>query len=215
MSGIIIFVFSGIAAIPDRRPFRSPGAYPRPVILCVLCLSGSPPRPASCRSWPASCSGCRRGGTHRPDIADSGRPRSRHRRCRSPRQRDGLPVRGRRFLLSRRNELACRQRCGFRGVPWRGWRLSGRAAPQPTRSIFLRLRSREGTVRLCGDDLRDLRLHDIRDYIGLALQEPALFSTSVRDNIAFGRPKPAMTTSSPRQPRQRRRRVHCRARERP
>ena len=44
-------------------------------------------------------------------------------------------------------------------------------------------------MRLCGDDLRDLRLHDIRDYIGLVPQEPALFSTSVRDNIAFGRPE--------------------------
>ena len=45
-----------------------------------------------------------------------------------------------------------------------------------------------GTVRLCGEDLRDLSLGDIRQYIGLVPQEPALFSTSVRDNIGFGRP---------------------------
>ena len=45
-----------------------------------------------------------------------------------------------------------------------------------------------GTVRLCGEDLRDLALGDIRQYIGLVPQEPALFSTSVRDNIGFGRP---------------------------
>ena len=45
-----------------------------------------------------------------------------------------------------------------------------------------------GTVRLCGEDLRNLALGDIRQHIGLVPQEPALFSTSVRDNIGFGRP---------------------------
>ena len=45
-----------------------------------------------------------------------------------------------------------------------------------------------GTVRLGGQDLRDLALADIRGFIGLVPQDPALFSTSVRDNIAFGRP---------------------------
>ncbi len=45
-----------------------------------------------------------------------------------------------------------------------------------------------GRVRLCGQDLRDLDPGDIRDYIGLVPQDPALFSTSIRDNIAFGRP---------------------------
>ena len=46
-----------------------------------------------------------------------------------------------------------------------------------------------GTVRLCGEDLRALCLTDIRGYIGLVPQEPALFSTTVRDNIGFGRPE--------------------------
>jgi len=46
-----------------------------------------------------------------------------------------------------------------------------------------------GVVRLCGEDLRSLALTDLRSYIGLVPQEPALFSTSVRDNIAFGRPE--------------------------
>ena len=45
-----------------------------------------------------------------------------------------------------------------------------------------------GTVRLGGQDLRDLALADIRGFIGLVPQDPALFSTSIRDNIAFGRP---------------------------
>ena len=45
-----------------------------------------------------------------------------------------------------------------------------------------------GTVRLGGQDLRDLALADIRGFIGLVPQDPALFSTSIRDNIAFGQP---------------------------
>ena len=47
----------------------------------------------------------------------------------------------------------------------------------------------KGVVRLCGEDLRSLALADLRSHIGLVPQEPALFSTSVRDNIAFGRPE--------------------------
>ena len=45
-----------------------------------------------------------------------------------------------------------------------------------------------GRVTLCGEDLRDLDPADIRGFIGLVSQDPVLFSTSVRDNIAFGRP---------------------------
>ena len=45
-----------------------------------------------------------------------------------------------------------------------------------------------GSVRIGGVDLRDLLLNDIRHHIGLVPQEPGLFSTSIRDNIAFGRP---------------------------
>jgi len=48
-----------------------------------------------------------------------------------------------------------------------------------------------GRVRLGGQDLRDLDLAAIRDFIGLVPQDPALFSTSIRDNIAFGRPDAA------------------------
>jgi len=46
----------------------------------------------------------------------------------------------------------------------------------------------QGRVELCGTDLRDLELSDIRRHIGLVPQEPALFSTTVRDNILFGLP---------------------------
>ncbi len=44
-----------------------------------------------------------------------------------------------------------------------------------------------GSVRVGGTDLRDLRLADLRGHIGLVPQEPKLFSTTIRENLAFGR----------------------------
>jgi subfamily B ATP-binding cassette protein MsbA len=46
----------------------------------------------------------------------------------------------------------------------------------------------EGRIRLDGIDIRDLRLADLRGAIGLVPQEPALFSGTVRENIAYARP---------------------------
>lgn len=45
-----------------------------------------------------------------------------------------------------------------------------------------------GSVSVDGVDVRELRLHDLRRAIGVVSQEPFLFSTTVRDNIAYGRP---------------------------
>ena len=50
-----------------------------------------------------------------------------------------------------------------------------------------------GVIRLCGTDLRQLALQDIRQHIGLVPQDPALFSTTIRDNIAFGVPQASET----------------------
>ena len=44
----------------------------------------------------------------------------------------------------------------------------------------------EGRVLLDGVDVRDLRLRDLRSAIGVVSQDPFLFSTTVRENIAFG-----------------------------
>ncbi len=44
------------------------------------------------------------------------------------------------------------------------------------------------TVLLDGVDLRDYRLADLRDQFALVLQEPVLFSTSIAENIRYGRP---------------------------
>lgn len=45
-----------------------------------------------------------------------------------------------------------------------------------------------GTVRLDGRDLRDYRLSSLRAAVGIVFEEGFLFSTTIRDNIAFGRP---------------------------
>jgi ATP-binding cassette subfamily B protein len=46
----------------------------------------------------------------------------------------------------------------------------------------------EGQVLLDGVDLRDYKLTDLRNQFGVVLQEPVLFSSSIAENIAYGRP---------------------------
>jgi ATP-binding cassette subfamily B protein len=45
-----------------------------------------------------------------------------------------------------------------------------------------------GSVRIDGHDVRDVTLSSLRGQIGIALQETLLFSGTLRDNIAYGRP---------------------------
>lgn len=45
-----------------------------------------------------------------------------------------------------------------------------------------------GAVRIDGHDVRDLTLASLRANVGVVLDEPFLFSASIRDNIAYGRP---------------------------
>src|SRR5919202_4812894 len=45
-----------------------------------------------------------------------------------------------------------------------------------------------GRVRVDGHDLRDVRAESLRAQLGVVPQEGFLFSGSIRDNIAFGRP---------------------------
>ncbi|MEZ6124480.1 MAG: ABC transporter ATP-binding protein [Planctomycetaceae bacterium] len=47
----------------------------------------------------------------------------------------------------------------------------------------------EGTVRVEGIDVRELRKRDLRRNIGLVLQDPFLFFGTVAENIAYGRPE--------------------------
>ena len=48
-----------------------------------------------------------------------------------------------------------------------------------------------GAVLLDGVDLRDYRLADLRNQFAIVLQEPVLFSSTIRENIAYGRPDAA------------------------
>ncbi len=45
-----------------------------------------------------------------------------------------------------------------------------------------------GRVLVDGLDVRDVRLDDLRGMIGIVLQEPFLFSATIAENIAYGRP---------------------------
>ncbi|MBC7871734.1 MAG: ATP-binding cassette domain-containing protein, partial [Chitinophagaceae bacterium] len=50
----------------------------------------------------------------------------------------------------------------------------------------------EGSVTIDGNDVRDVSLDSLRSQIGIVLQETNLFSGTIRDNIAFGRPDSTM-----------------------
>jgi ABC-type multidrug transport system fused ATPase/permease subunit len=46
----------------------------------------------------------------------------------------------------------------------------------------------EGRITIDGHDIRSVTLNSLRDQIGIVLQETTLFATTIRENIAFGRP---------------------------
>jgi len=45
-----------------------------------------------------------------------------------------------------------------------------------------------GRVTLDGTDIRDIQLNSLRRHVGMAFEEPTLFSASVRENLTFGAP---------------------------
>jgi subfamily B ATP-binding cassette protein MsbA len=47
----------------------------------------------------------------------------------------------------------------------------------------------EGSISVDGIDLRELRLAELRNAVGLVPQETLLFSGSIRENIGYGRPE--------------------------
>jgi ATP-binding cassette subfamily B protein len=46
----------------------------------------------------------------------------------------------------------------------------------------------DGSITIDGHDVRDLTLHSLRSCVGVVLDEPFLFSVSIHENIAYGRP---------------------------
>ncbi len=51
---------------------------------------------------------------------------------------------------------------------------------------------RHGSIEIDGHDVRDLTLASLRANVGVVLDEPFLFSVSVRDNIAYGKPSASL-----------------------
>jgi ATP-binding cassette subfamily B protein len=49
-----------------------------------------------------------------------------------------------------------------------------------------------GRVLVDGQDVRDVTLESLRSHIGIVLQETTLFTGTIRDNIAFGKPEAKM-----------------------
>ena len=57
-------------------------------------------------------------------------------------------------------------------------------------SLLLRFYDpQKGRVLLDGEDIREFQYRSLRRQIGIVPQDPVLFSTTVRDNIAYGRPE--------------------------
>jgi ATP-binding cassette subfamily B protein len=50
----------------------------------------------------------------------------------------------------------------------------------------------EGCITVDGHDVRDVAIESLRSQIGIVLQEATLFTGTVRDNIAFGKPEATM-----------------------
>ena len=50
----------------------------------------------------------------------------------------------------------------------------------------------EGVVSIGGRDIREYNVENLRAKIGLVSQEPRLFASSIRDNIAYGRKNATM-----------------------
>ncbi len=70
--------------------------------------------------------------------------------------------------------------------------IAGRTGSGKTTLISLLLRFYDptsGEILLDGVDIRDYRLADLRNQFAIVLQEPVLFSTSIYENIAYGRPE--------------------------
>lgn len=50
----------------------------------------------------------------------------------------------------------------------------------------------QGKILIDGRDIREFRLDSLREQVGIVPEEPFLFSLSIRDNIAYGRPDAPM-----------------------
>lgn len=47
---------------------------------------------------------------------------------------------------------------------------------------------KEGSIAVDGNDIRDIKVNDLRTSMGIVLQEPFFFATSIRENLLYARP---------------------------
>ena len=87
------------------------------------------------------------------------------------------------------------QDVSFEALPGQAIALLGATGSGKTTIINLLPRfydASEGQVVIDERDVRDLTLNSLRSHIGIVLQETTLFSGTIRDNIAFGRPEASL-----------------------
>jgi ATP-binding cassette subfamily B protein len=120
----------------------------------------------------------------RPDIAD--RPGARAmERCRGQ-----IEFRGVGFKYPKSDEWVLRN-VNLVVEPGETLGLVGRTGSGKTTLAYLLPRLydvAEGQVLLDGVDVRDLHLRSLRSHIGVAFEDPILFSASVHENLVMGRP---------------------------
>ena len=163
------------------------------------CSSPSPATSCSssrrCACSPAFVATSQQARAGRPAGRRAARPRAaRRRRARRPAARRA-PRRRRRSTTCRSATATGRRccttsRCTIR--PGRAHRHRRRVRARASRrwpSCSPASTTRpSGAVRLDGVDVRDVTLDSLRRAVGVVFEESFLFSTTIRENIAFGRP---------------------------
>jgi ATP-binding cassette subfamily B protein len=120
---------------------------------------------------------------HVPDVAEQPRARTLRRAA------GDMEFRGVRFAYDR--EVVLRN-MSLRIEPGAHLGVIGPTGAGKTSLVNLLARfydPTDGQILLDGVDLRQYRLADLRNQFAIVLQEPVLFSTTIRENISYGRPE--------------------------
>ena len=120
----------------------------------------------------------------RPEIADHPGARA------LERSRGHIELRGVGFKYPKSNEWILRD-LNLTIEPGETVGIVGRTGSGKTTLAYLLPRLydvAEGQVLLDGIDVRDLKLRSLRSHIGVAFEDPILFSASVHENLVMGRP---------------------------